>query len=219
MVTFDRKPNSQPESGRGNRRPEFLAAARQLFFERGYSGTTMDQVARQAGFSKRAVYIYFKNKDELFLMVGEEGLVMLREKLEQVDVEGLSVEESIALILDIYLSFAREYPRYFKIIFKEASSDMIGNIPEDLRLRLEEHERACLGVVVTVAEKAIKQRMISGLDPWEVAASFWGAVTGIILLSMGGSQTVFTQRTREDLVTKAAWLLYAGMRTKTTERN
>ncbi len=152
-------------------------------------------------------------------MVGEEGLVMLREKLEQVDVEGLSVEESIALILDIYLSFAREHPRYFKIIFKEASSDMIGNIPEDLRLRLEEHERACLGVVVTVAEKAIKQRMISGLDPWEVAASFWGAVTGIILLSMGGSQTVFTQRTREDLVTKAAWLLYAGMRTKTTERN
>ena len=101
MVTFDRKPNSQPESGRGNRRPEFLAAARQLFFERGYSGTTMDQVARQAGFSKRAVYIYFKNKDELFLMVGEEGLVMLREKLEQVDIEGLSVEESIALILDM----------------------------------------------------------------------------------------------------------------------
>jgi AcrR family transcriptional regulator len=219
MVTFDRKPTSQPESGRGNRRPEFLAAARHLFFERGYSGTTMDQVARQAGFSKRAVYIYFKNKDELFLMVGEEGLVMLREKLEQVDVEKLSVEESIAFILDIYLSFAREHPRYFKIIFKEASSDMIGNIPEDLRQRLEEHERACLGVVVTVAEKAIKQKMISGLDPWEVAASFWGAVTGIILLSMGGSQTVFTQRTREDLVTKAAWLLYAGMRAKTTERN
>jgi AcrR family transcriptional regulator len=213
MVTFAaRREDDSQESTRGNRRPSLLAAARRLFFKRGYYGTTVEQVARAAGFSKRTVYLYFKNKDELFLTVGEEGLVLLREGLEEIPVDQMGVEESIGAILDIYLGFARENPRYFRIIFQEATGDMIRRIPEELRHRLEEHERACLGVVVAVAEKAIAQGKIVGLDPWEVAASFWGAVTGIVLLSLGGSQTVFTRRSREELVAKAVWLLYAGMR-------
>ena len=58
-----------PESSRGHRGPALLSAARQLFFKRGYIGTTVEQVAKAAGFSKRTVYLYFKNKDELFLSV------------------------------------------------------------------------------------------------------------------------------------------------------
>jgi len=206
------------ESRRGERRPVFLDVARRLFFKKGYHGTTMEEVARAAGFSKRTVYIYFQNKDELFLSVGEQGLNILREELSAVDTTSLSVEESIRTILGIYLDFARRHPSFFRIIFQEATAQMIANCPAGLRKRLEELERACLGVVVSVAEKALAEGLISGLDPWEVAASFWGAVTGIVLLSMGGSQTVFTRRTREELVAKAVWLLYAGMKTTAGEK-
>ena len=190
-----------------------LAVARQLFFEHGYHSTTVQQVAKSAGFSKRTVYLYFKNKDELFLSVGEEGLILLREQFESLDASRLSVEEGIRAILDVYLAFAREHPQYFRIIFQEATAEMIAKIPMDFRRRLEEHERACMGVVVAVAEKAISEGIISGIEPWEIAAAFWGTVTGIVLLSMGGSQTVFTRSTREDLVEKAVWILYQGMQT------
>ena len=43
-----------------------LSAATQTFAERGYHGATMDDVARVIGVSKGAVYVYFKNKEELF---------------------------------------------------------------------------------------------------------------------------------------------------------
>ena len=125
----------------------------------------------------------------------------------------MTVEEGIRAILDVYLAFAREHPQYFRIIFQEATAEMIAKIPMDFRRRLEEHERACLGVVVVIAEKAISEGIISGIEPWEIAAAFWGTVTGIVLLSMGGSQTVFTRSTREDLVEKAVWILYEGMQT------
>jgi TetR/AcrR family transcriptional regulator len=203
----------QEESGRGRRGPELLQVARQLFFEQGYHGTTVEQVARAAGFSKRTVYLYFKNKDELFLTVGEEGLILLRRELEALDPSGMTVEQGIRAVLDVYLAFAREHPQYFRIIFQEATAEMIAKIPVDFRRRLEEHERACLGVVVAVAEKALSEGIVSGIQPWEIAAAFWGTVTGIVLLSMGGSQTVFTRSSREELVEKAVWILYAGMKT------
>jgi hypothetical protein len=120
----------------------------------------------------------------------------------------------MADVLRIYLGFARDNPRYFRIIFKESTPEMIRNIPVEFRKRLEEHERACLGVAVAVAQKAKDEGLIGGdIEPWEVAATFWGAATGIILLSMGGSQTVFGDTTREELVEKAVWLLFAGLQT------
>jgi AcrR family transcriptional regulator len=48
-------------------RAHLLAAAAQVFAERGYHGATLDEVARVAGFTKGAVYSNFKNKDDLFL--------------------------------------------------------------------------------------------------------------------------------------------------------
>lgn len=199
-------------SRRGQRRPAFVAAARRLFFEKGYAGTTVEQVAREAGFSKRTVYLYFKNKDELFLSVGEEGLKLLRRKLEEIEVGSLPVEQAVAAVLDIYLRFARKHPHYFRIIFQESTSQMMANIPERMRTRLEEHERACLGVVVTTVKRALEQGIIIEVDPWETAAIFWGTATGVIQLSMGGSQTVFTRGNREVLAAKAVWMLFHGLR-------
>jgi AcrR family transcriptional regulator len=48
-------------------REHLLAAAAQVFAERGFHGATLDEVARVAGFTKGAVYSNFKNKDDLFL--------------------------------------------------------------------------------------------------------------------------------------------------------
>jgi AcrR family transcriptional regulator len=45
------------------------AAARELFFERGYDSTSMDEVARRAGVSKATVYAYFESKENLLLQL------------------------------------------------------------------------------------------------------------------------------------------------------
>ena len=52
---------------RGEVRERLLATAMAVFTERGYDGSTLDQVAAAAGFSKGAVYSNFASKDELFL--------------------------------------------------------------------------------------------------------------------------------------------------------
>lgn len=56
-------------SGRGpspRKRQAILDAARALFLQRGYAGTSMDDVAASAGVSKQTVYAHFADKTRLF---------------------------------------------------------------------------------------------------------------------------------------------------------
>ncbi|WP_417808200.1 TetR/AcrR family transcriptional regulator [Thioclava sp.] len=59
---FRRRAEARPD--------EVLDAALSLFTEKGYARTTVDQVAKRAGFSKGTVYLYFASKEAIL-----EGLV------------------------------------------------------------------------------------------------------------------------------------------------
>ena len=195
-----------------NRRDEVLDAARELFIINGYRGTTVEQIARHAGYTKRTVYLDYLNKDELFITVCAEGGELLLANLGQIQDDGLSVEEGIDRLLEVYVEFSRDHSEYFRMIFSEASPEIIANCTPGLRERVADLERACLKVMVEFVERAVREEVIPPTDPWEVAGIFLGAAAGIILLSMGGSQTVFTKKTLESLVKKAIRTLWKGLR-------
>ena len=54
---------------------ELVNAALELFVERGFSSTRLDDVAKRAGVSKGTLYLYFDSKDDLFKAVVREGIV------------------------------------------------------------------------------------------------------------------------------------------------
>src|SRR5512145_2567634 len=62
---------------------EIIAAALEVFVEKGFSATRLDDVAARAGVSKGTVYLYFKNKDALFKAVIEAGMTPGVEALEK----------------------------------------------------------------------------------------------------------------------------------------
>lgn len=54
---------------------ELLAAALDLFVERGFTATRLDDVAARAGVSKGTLYLYFTNKEELFKAVVRDSMI------------------------------------------------------------------------------------------------------------------------------------------------
>lgn len=54
---------------------ELAAAALELFIEKGFAATRLDDVAKRAGVSKGTLYLYFDSKEELFKTVIQEGIV------------------------------------------------------------------------------------------------------------------------------------------------
>ncbi len=66
-VTRRRRKDARPQ--------ELTAAALELFVERGFAATRLDDVAAAAGVSKGTLYLYFASKEALFRAVIEEGMV------------------------------------------------------------------------------------------------------------------------------------------------
>lgn len=61
--------NVKRERRKDARPGELLAAALELFVEKGFAATTVEEVARHAGVSKGTLFLYFTSKEELFKAV------------------------------------------------------------------------------------------------------------------------------------------------------
>ena len=71
--SFNMKPRW--ERRKDARPQELLAAALDLFVERGFATTRLEDVAKRAGVSKGTLYLYFTNKEELFKAVVRNSVV------------------------------------------------------------------------------------------------------------------------------------------------
>jgi AcrR family transcriptional regulator len=61
----------------GERRRQLIAVAEQVFLEKGYHQSTMDDIARRAGMSKKTIYVVFPGKAALFDALLAERLAPL----------------------------------------------------------------------------------------------------------------------------------------------
>ena len=75
MSVLDRVIEPRWERRKDARPGELASAALELFVERGFAATRLDDVAKRAGVSKGTLYLYFDSKDELFKAVIREGIV------------------------------------------------------------------------------------------------------------------------------------------------
>lgn len=66
------------------RRRRIQQAAREVFAEKGYTKTSIEQVARQASLSVGAIYLYFRSKEDLYISLIEETLEAFDSELAQV---------------------------------------------------------------------------------------------------------------------------------------
>ncbi len=106
--------------GPERRRPLVLDAARHLFVEHGYRGTSMEGIAAAAGVTKPVVYRCYPNKQELFraLLEREEQRLLesvteaLPTQLDPTDLEAVLTAGFTALFVA-----AREEPDSWRIVF------------------------------------------------------------------------------------------------------
>ena len=87
------------ERKKGRTRDAIRDAAHDLFVERGYPGTTVDDIAAAADVSPRTFFRYFANKEEVLFSRFDETLDLLREFLDQRPA-GESVGEALRAALE-----------------------------------------------------------------------------------------------------------------------
>lgn len=87
------------------KRQAIMLAAAQLFLERGYDGTSMDNIASQAGVSKPTVYNHFPDKEQLFVAIVLDTLDRIGDPI-RAELAELARTENLAQDLE---ALARRY--------------------------------------------------------------------------------------------------------------
>ena len=100
-------------------RRRILAAAKAEFAAKGLAGARVDEIAERAEINKRMLYVYFGNKDDLFLAVLEEAYAGIREAERALDLEHLEPEEALLTLVRFTWDYYVRNPEFLRLINSE----------------------------------------------------------------------------------------------------
>lgn len=114
---------SRQESRAEETKRAILAAASQLFAQRGFENVTIREIAKSVGCSHTTIYIYFKDKEALLHQLSMEPLTDLRRQMEAVLEETTrSPEERLRSITRHFLQFCFLHRNMYTIFFMVQST-------------------------------------------------------------------------------------------------
>lgn len=90
------------EQQREAKRNAVLQAAAQMFNERGFHATSLDDIAARLNVSKPTLYYYVKNKDEILLQCVSKGLTMTLEGIEASRRAGGKAMDQLRACMEVY---------------------------------------------------------------------------------------------------------------------
>jgi len=177
------------EREKQQRREDILNAAEKVFFSKGLENATMDEVAEMAELSKGTLYLYFKNKEELYLGITLRALNIMDKMMFQAsETEGTGLERVFALG-EAYVQFYKSHPNYFNaLLYYEAKTIELGN-GESMVYECHHVGHDSLDIVVQVLKDGVEDGSIRpDIDPELMARILWGQTTGLIqMLATKGS--------------------------------
>lgn len=100
------------------KRTEILESAAKLFSESGFERTTVDEIAAKANVGKGTIYLYFQNKEDIFLAIMEEGLAKLINLFKLITESGSFIQQMREIIMT-HFKFIEDNQDFYKILLKE----------------------------------------------------------------------------------------------------
>jgi AcrR family transcriptional regulator len=168
-----------------DRRNAIISAAQDIFWEKGYEAT-MDEIAEKVELSKPTLYLYFKNKDDLYASIALGGFEALKERFKQVADSGDDVEAKVRSMYRAFIEFNtehREVSRITEFVLSEKGRDKVSR---ELSEQMSRDISDLLGFGASVIQEGIDRGVFTdGLDPLVVSVIVWRVSVGLIDLAIG----------------------------------
>jgi len=169
------------EREKERRRQQIIVAAKRVFSEKGFNKATMEDIAHEAELSPGTLYLYFKNKEELYASLSLRILQYLHIRVEHVNKEDLLPEQKMdALVEAMYDVYAFD-PLILINMFHLQSSETLKNLSPKLMAEIEELSRKSIGAIARIFEQGIDSGLFINRHPVALADIFWALFSGVIL--------------------------------------
>lgn len=199
--------NERKEKEKQIRRNDIIDAAEKVIFSKGYDLATMDDIAKEAEFSKRSIYIYFNSKEQLYFEIMVRGYKILIKMIEASlnDVKRKNSLERINQIGKTLYNFNNEYPDYFKAImsYENGEKDFVNGVPDESREKCYSLGEEVFVFLTSELTRGIKEGLIrSEIDVTNTAILLWSCTIGLFntLIKKRNYIEHYHNRTSEELL-------------------
>jgi AcrR family transcriptional regulator len=152
-------------------RDQILRTAADLFRERGFPATTLDDIARPLGMSKASLYTYFRAKEEILAAISQETIESFTRELNLVLGSELSPEDKLRRIVREHVRFVIANRSFLTVFFSEEA-----NLPARFaRALAAQKDRYDKGVESVVAD-GIRRGVFRDVPPRLVVFGLLGMV-------------------------------------------
>ena len=193
-----------------------LNAAQSLFFIKGYENTSVEHIAKQAGFAKGTVYLYYPSKEELLFEINIRGVRLLTKYLEssfKENYSGLNVIKTMGLA---YRDFAIANTEFFSLMNESDSRrSMCCQLSNQNKMRLEEENKKGLDVLIKAIALGINDgSLIENINPITLAIQLWASFRGLLSMQIfeKDSSSILNQLNFDDVITNYIDLLERGIK-------
>jgi AcrR family transcriptional regulator len=204
MVINDERASQSDRTPQAERRDQLLLVARGTFAERGFQATTMDDIAKEAGFTKPILYQYFESKIELYREIVNQTAEKLMNSLRTAVAEVESPRAKIEVAFRVYFEMVVSETDAFRILFIHSHE---GETRGDLRA-VELGWVSFLEPLIAVRIKPDHRRQLAA----GVVGIAEGAATAWLIQQEGKGWPTPSPGVAERLAQRSATLAWGGLR-------
>jgi len=169
------------EREKERRRQQIMVAARRIFSKNGFNRATMEDIAKEAELSPGTLYIYFKNKDELYVSLSLRILQYLLIRLQHVKNKSLKPEESLVALQEAMFDVYDFDPMILINLFQLQSSVTLKSVSPELLSQIKSLSQRSFSIIAYIMAQNIKYGSFIDQHPMAVANIYWSLFSGVIL--------------------------------------
>ena len=170
------------EREKERRRQQIIVAAKRVFSDKGFNKATMEDIAREAELSPGTLYLYFKNKEELYASLSLRILQYLLIRVEHVNSEkDLGPDQKIDTLMEAMYDVYDFDPLIIINMFHLQSSETLKNLSPKLLAEIKTLSRKALGAIAAIFEEGAKTGKFIDKHPIALADTFWALFSGVVL--------------------------------------
>ncbi|MEE8551916.1 MAG: TetR/AcrR family transcriptional regulator [Desulfobacterales bacterium] len=170
------------EREKERRRQQIMVAAKRVFSIKSFSKATMEDIAKEAELSPGTIYLYFKNKDELFASLSLKVLHYMRNRLESVyNEKDIEPEQKIEALMEALYEVYEFDPLVLVNMFHLQSSETLRNLSPSLLSNILELSRSSFNSMSKIFKEGIKKGVFIDRHPIALADIVWSIFSGVVL--------------------------------------
>lgn len=170
------------EREKERRRQQIMVAAKRVFSDKGFNKATMEDIAQEAELSPGTLYLYFKNKEELYASLSLRILQYLLIRVEHVNEEkDAGPEEKLKSLVDAMYDVYEFDPLIIINMFHLQSSETLKNLSPQLMEEIKVLSRKSLGSIAHIFKEGVDKGIFIDRHPVALADTFWALFSGVVL--------------------------------------